>query len=88
MDSMPTDTRRRILLTDTPAISAMIQRNARPDEARSATLLRLAQQGDRALREGSGLPVFCGLKPEYRMMDANEIVAAMDDDGDRDIARG
>jgi hypothetical protein len=88
VDSMTTDTRRRILLTDTPALSAMIERHARPGEARSATVLRLAARGDQPLGRESGLPVFGGLKAQYRAVSAAEILAAMDDDDDRNIAHG
>ena len=88
MDSMTVDTRRRILVTDTPAVSAMIQRNAHPNEPRSATLMRLAQLGDHMLSQGSPLPVFSGLKPEYRAMDATEILASIHDEDDADHAHG
>lgn len=46
MDAMAALTRRRIHVTDTPDISAMIGRNARPGEPRAATLVRLARRGD------------------------------------------
>ncbi|MCL2090908.1 MAG: hypothetical protein FWH11_06760 [Micrococcales bacterium] len=48
MDAMTALARRRIHVTDTPDISAMIGRNARPGEPRAATLVRLAQRGDQA----------------------------------------
>ncbi|QAY71202.1 hypothetical protein [Xylanimonas protaetiae] len=40
--------RRRIHVTDNPEITALIGRNALPGEPRAATLVRLAERGDRA----------------------------------------
>jgi len=80
LDSMKTDTRRRILVTDTPAISALIAQHAQPREARAATLVRLAQRGAQIDDSVPALPVLRGFDPKFMTMNATDI---LDDEDDR-----
>ena len=79
MESMTKDTRRRILVTDTPAVSALISSHARPGEARAATLVRLAERGGAEERTGSRLSVLRGFEPAFMTMNATDIINNEDD---------
>lgn len=46
MAVMGTGTRRRIHLTETPRLAAIIERNAVPGESRAATVTRLVERAD------------------------------------------
>ena len=85
---MTTDTRRRILITDTPAVSALIARHARPREARSATLVRLAQRGAQEEQAGCGLSILHGFDPAFMAMNATDIINAEDDQIAAESPRG
>ena len=78
---MSTATRRRIHVTDTPEISAMIGINALPGEPRAATLVRLAELGARAERQQPpGRLVFPGPAGGITQADIDE--ALYGDDAD------
>ena len=88
MDPMTTDTRRRILITDTPAVSALIAQHAHPHEARAATLVRLAQRGAQMEHTSSTLSVLRGFNPKYMTMNAADILGDEDDDIAMESMRG
>lgn len=75
---MTTGTRRRIHLTETPRLAAIIQRNAVPGEPRSATVARLVERAD-ALAQGTELMVFHGTPGQViRLDDVNDLLARDD----------
>lgn len=85
LDAMSTTTRRRIHVTDTPEITAMIGRNALPGEPRAATLVRLAARGDANPRgtegtTGPGLLVFPGPARGITQADVDEALHGDDED--------
>ena len=68
--------RRRILITDTPKISALLASHQREGEARSATLVRLAEHGAASETPESGLMVF----HTGRRVTAADVTAALEAD--------
>ena len=73
MDAMSTSTRRRIHLTETPRLAAIIERNAVPGEPRSATVARLVERADALAREPE-LMVFRGAQA-VTFDDVNDLLA-------------
>lgn len=70
--------RRRIHLTETPRLAAIIERNAVPGEPRSATVARLIERADALARE-SELMVFHGVAGQpVTLDDVNELLADED----------
>jgi len=83
MGTMTIDTRRRIAITDTPQVSALIARHRHPGEAKAATLLRLAEQNQNSEVPPSHLMVFNA----DRLISSQEVAAALDAD-DTVLAHG
>lgn len=78
VDAVSTAPRRRIHLTETPRLAAIIEKNAVPGEPRSATVARLIERAD-ALAQEPELMVFHGtpglaVTPE----DVNDLLADAD----------
>lgn len=78
MDAMSAVTRRRIHLTETPRLAAIIERNAVPGEPRSATVARLVERAD-SLTQEPELLVFHGAPGRVvNLEDVNDLLADAD----------
>jgi hypothetical protein len=88
MDAMSTVARRRIHLTETPRLAAIIERNAVPGEPRSATVARLVERAD-ALSQEPELMVFHGTPGRaVTLEDVNDLLANEDAARYRDVTGG
>lgn len=88
MDAMAISSRRRIHLTETPRLAAIIERNAVPGEPRSATVARLVERADMLAGEPE-LMVFHG-EPgrQVTLDDVNDALAEADGESYLDVTRG
>ncbi len=85
MDAMSAATRRRIHLTETPRLAAIIERNAVPGEPRAATVARLVERADAAGPEPE-LMVFRGTPGRaVTLDDVNDLLAGADVENYRDV---
>jgi hypothetical protein len=77
MDAMPASARRRIHVTETPRLAAILQRNSMPGEARAATLARLAERADALAAEAEDFLVF---QPDRPVLTTEEVTGLLDQD--------
>lgn len=84
MDAMAATTRRRIHLTETARLAAIIDRNAMAGEPRAATVARLVEKADLLSAQDEDFLVFHPDRPTI----TTEQVADLLDEDDTDLVRG
>lgn len=75
MGAMPAIERRRIHLTETPRIAAIIQRHTVPGEPKAATVARLLERADSV--DGDEIMVF---HPRRRPLTGDEVADLLEQD--------
>lgn len=85
MAAMSTTVRRRIHVTETPRLAAIIDRNAMPGEARAATVARLVERADTLTDRDDDFLIFHPNRAPItseevaEILEADLIAEAMDD---------